>query len=239
MSTTGVITATGTKGLLQYLKTYQPALYSAANPQLLAYAKQQNAAANAQRAANKGMGRMARLAEIYRGTPYGNRQKDSVAGFAGYYSSYTSYTSPTSSINTDALTDINVGPIDTGLADPSLTNIDVGEIQPIPAADLTVTPSSTATDSASVASSGATSSGFASIISSIAKGIGTGVLTAAQVANNNTLLQTNLARAQQGLPPLTATTSASGLTTLGSSSNLLLLGGALLIGLVAMNSNSK
>jgi len=34
--------------------------------------------------------------------------------------------------------------------------------------------------------------------------LGTATLTAAQIQANNTLLQTNLARAQQGLPPLTA-----------------------------------
>jgi hypothetical protein len=219
MSTTGVITATGTKGLLQYLKTYRPELYRAANQPLLAYAKKTNAAAN------ETAGMMGTLRAIYRGTPYAQRS-GGMEGLGDYYTNYV-VDAPLSSSNPpiDLTGAINATPIDVG---------DISATLP-PAADLTVTPSSSANDSASVASSGATSSGFANIISSIAKGIGTATLTAAQVSANNTLLQTNLLRAQQGLPPLTATT-AGGFTTLGSSSSLLLLGGALLIGLVAMGS---
>ena len=219
MSTTGVITATGTKGLLQWMKTYQPALYAAANPQLLAYAKQQNGQAAAQRASGfgrynglgfaRGMGRVGAIGELF--APNISEQ------FTAIPLSATSVTTdPSTGIDTDSLTTINVSPI-------------IDEVPP----DLTITPDSTASDSASVASSSPTSSGFANIISSIAKGVGTVALTAAQVNANNTLLQTNLARAQQGLPPLTATTTASGLTTLGSSSTLLLLGAAALIAVVA------
>lgn len=220
MSATGVITATGTKGLLQYLKTYQPALYRAANPQLLAYAKKQNAASNAQ------------LGALYRAKPYAQRPISGMGALGdggGYYSSYFS----------DApLQNSSVPQIDlTG--EITATPIDVGSISVGTPPDLVVNPSSSATDSASVASSGPTSSSFASIISSIAKGIGTATLTAAQVQANNTLLQTNLARAQQGLPPLTASTSASGLTTLGSSSTLLLLGGALLVGAMALGGSRR
>lgn len=227
MSTTGVITATGTKGLLQWMKTYQPALYAAANPQLLAYAKKQNGQATANRAANGpglSLGKLASLRAIY-GTTYA--QRGSLEGLGDYYSSYSGYTTNSGAPpSIDLTSEINANAIDVGAISTTTP-------------DLTIPPSSNASDSASVASSSATSSGFASVISSIAKGIGTAALTAAQVQNNNTLLATNLARAQQGLPPLTATTAASGLTTIGSSSTLLLLGGALLLGVVAMNSGSK
>jgi hypothetical protein len=222
MSTTGVITATGTKGLLQWMKTYQPTLYAAANPQLLQFAKQQNAQAASQRASGfgfytgaRGLGRVGNIGELF--APNISEQ-------------FTAIPLSQTAVNTDP---------NTGLDLDALTTFDAGPVIATVPPDLTITPDSSATDSASVASSGATSSGFASVISSIAKGIGTAALTAAQVQNNNTLLATNLARAQQGLPPLTATTGASGLTTIGSSSTLLLLGGALLLGVVAMNSGSK
>jgi hypothetical protein len=220
MSTTGVITATGTKGLLQWMKTYQPALYAAANPQLLAYAKKQNAQATASRAANgtpstASMGVLSILAAA----PFYERggMGGMLAGLGDYYVAYSENSGAPPSVDLSSDIDtINVGPISTG-ATP----------------DLTIPPTSNATDSASVASSSPTSSGFASTIAAIAKGVGTVALTAAQVNANNTLLQTNLARAQQGLPPLTATTAASGFTTLGSSSTLLLLGAAALLAVVA------
>jgi hypothetical protein len=214
MSTTGVITATGTKGLLQYLKTYQPELYAAANPKLLSYAKTQNGVAAAQLASSGGAGAsMGRLS---------GRVGNIGELFAPNISeSFTPIPVSISAVNVDPNTGLDLDALN--------TTVDTGPIIAAVPPDLVVTGDSSATDSASVASSGATSSGFASIISSIAKGIGTATLTAAQVSANNTLLATNLARAQAGLPPLTATTTASGLTTLGSSSTLLLLGGAVLI----------
>jgi hypothetical protein len=217
---TGVITATGTKGLLQYLKTYQPDLYAAANPQLIAYAKQQNGEATAARAANGShLGRIGRMGKGLRGIlaapPMSSQPMsgmfDGLGDYYGFSDDGGNSGAPTIDLTPD-ISPINVSPID--VSTPP---------------DLTIAPTSGATDSASVASSGATSSGFANIISSIAKGIGTVALTSAQVNANNTLLATNLARAQQGLPPLTATTGATGLTTLGSSSTVLLLGGAALI----------
>jgi hypothetical protein len=221
MSTTGVITATGTKGLLQYLKTYQPELYQKVNPALIAYAKQQNTKMGGMRLGTmRGFSALRALAQAKAGG--GMQGMGSTSGSA-YFST------------------LSTGGIDpnTGIDVDSLTALDLGTITPPAAPDLVIAPTSAATDSASVASSGATSSGFASIISSIAKGFGTATLTAAQVSANNTLLQTNLARAQAGLPPLTASTGATGLTTLGSpSTSLLLLGGALLVGL-AMMGNSK
>jgi hypothetical protein len=81
---------------------------------------------------------------------------------------------------------------------------------------------SASSDAATIASTSPTSNSLASAISAIANGYSSATLTAAQISANNTLLQTNLARAQQGLPPLTAAgITGSGLT---SNSGLLLLG---------------
>lgn len=187
MSTTGVITATGTKGLLQYLKTYQPKLYAKANPILLAAAKKQN-----------GLGCM--------------RPKLGRIGRMGDFDD-------DSGLDLDTLS----MPIDTGPI--------IGATLP---PDLIVTSDSGASDSASVASSGPTSSGFANLISSLASGFSTATLTAAQIQANNSLLQANLTRAQQGLPPLTATNTATGLSLASSGNTVLLLGGALLLGLLVL-----
>lgn len=90
--------------------------------------------------------------------------------------------------------------------------------------DLTIAPSSTTTDASSVASSAPTSGSLASAIQGIAQGIAVGTVAYGQVQANNTLLAANLARAQQGLPPLGATTTATGMISVGSSSTLLLVG---------------
>lgn len=86
---------------------------------------------------------------------------------------------------------------------------------------------SNTTDSATAASNGNMSSGLASLISGAANAFSTVTLSQAQINANNTLLQTNLLRAQQGLPPLTTTVNAQGITTLSSSMlPILLIGGA-------------
>jgi hypothetical protein len=88
--------------------------------------------------------------------------------------------------------------------------------------DLTIAPSTT--DAVSASSSAPTSMALATTISALANGYSNATLTSAQISANNTLLQTNLARAQQGLPPLTAQALASGGIGLTSNSGLLLLG---------------
>ena len=168
---TTIITSSGTKGLLQWLKAEQPDFYAYISPQLIAAAKA------------KGMGcmppgRMGRLGDAY-----------------GSYASYVSTPSITTSLDTGA--------------NPGFT-------------DLTIAP--TTTDALSASTSAPTSAALATTISALANGYSSATLTAAQVSANNTLLQTNLARAQQGLPPLTATSLATGGIGLTSNSGLLLIG---------------
>src|SRR5271170_2989635 len=171
---TTIITSSGTKGLLQWLKAEQPGFYAYLSPQLIAAAK-----AKGMSGMNclppSGMGRM--------GDAYGN---------------YASY------VSTPALT----------------TSVDAGANPGF--SDLTIAPSTT--DALSASSSAPTSAALATTISALANGYSSATLTAAQVSANNTLLQTNLLRAQQGLPPLTASTLSTGLTSLTSNSGILLLG---------------
>lgn len=167
---TTIISSSGTKGLLQWLKAEQPDFYAYLSPQLIALAK-----AKGMSGLGCGMPRaMGRLGDSY-----------------GTYASYVSAPS-----------------VDAG-ANPGFS-------------DLTIAPSTT--DALSASSSSPTSSALATTISALASGYSSATLTAAQVSANNTLLQTNLARAQQGLPPLTATSLATGGISLTSNSGLLLLG---------------
>jgi hypothetical protein len=166
------ITATGTKGLLQWLKSSQPDFYAYLSPRLMSYAKGQ----------------------VLQGL---NCMPPSKLGRMGdAYSSYATYvqTAP-----------IDTNPITTDISNPAPSSLNIAQ-----------------SDAATAASATPTSSGLASAISAIAAGYSTATLTAAQVSANNTLLQTNLARAQQGLPPLTE--SALTGSALTSNSGLLLLG---------------
>lgn len=165
---TTIFASSGTKGLLQWLKSTQPDFYAYLSPQLIAAAKA------------PGMGCMP------------------ASHMGGLGDAYTSYvTDP--SITTDIYSSPN----------PGFT-------------DLTIAPSTT--DAVSASSSAPTSVALATTISALANGYSNATLTSAQISANNTLLQTNLQRAQQGLPPLTAQSLASGGIGLTSNSGLLLLG---------------
>ena len=174
MSTT-IITSSGTKGLLQWIKASNPGFYNYLSPKLIATAK---GMAGLDCMPRGGMGRL--------GDAYSS------------YASYAGVPAPTIISST----------VDAG-ANPGFS-------------DLTIAPSTT--DALSASSSAPTSSALATTISALANGYSSATLTAAQVSANNTLLQTNLLRAQQGLPPLTASTLSTGLTSLTSNSGLLLLG---------------
>jgi hypothetical protein len=178
-----IITAKGTKGLLQWLKTTQPDFYAYLSPQLLALSKK-TAMAGLACMRSSGMGR-----------------------FSDGYSSYIAYAS--ASPNAPSVM------IDAG-SNPGFN-------------DLVIAPQTT--DAVSAASTTPTSQALANTISALANGYTAVTLTGAQVSANNTLLQTNLQRAQQGLPPLTMQT-AGGVTSLTSNSGLLLVGVAVVAALM-------
>ncbi len=177
--TATIITAKGTKGLLQWLKATQPDFYAYLSPQLIAAAKQGAATRSAMSGLSCPQSRMGRMGDAY--------------------SSYVDYSSSPMSLSTS---------IDLG-TNPGFT-------------DLNIAPNTT--DAVSAASNSSMSNSLATAISALANGYSSTVLTQAQISANNTLLQTNLARAQQGLPPLTAQSLSTGMTSLTSNSGLLLLG---------------
>lgn len=215
---TGVITATGTKGLLTWIQQAMPNFYKALSPTLIVRQK------NINTAKTSGVGRIgcapSKLSALYAGSSFAHRAG---MGAMGDYGSYVTYLAPV------GYTAPSVG--DSILSSSGITN--PGN------ADLNVAPTSTTTSAASVASSSPTSSALATTISSLASAVSTGTLAAAEVSANNTLLQANLARAQQGLPPLTSTTGATGMISLSSSSGttVLLIGAAILA--VVMLGGSK
>lgn len=207
---TGVITSTGTKGLLTWIQQTMPNFYKGLSPTLIARQKSTNT--------TKLLGRMgcppaSRLAALYGGSFDARRGM----GAMGDYGSYVTYLAPA------GYTAPSVG--DSILSSSGVTN--PGN------SDLAISPTSTTSSAVTVASSAPTSSALATTISSLASAVSTGTLAAAEVSANNTLLQTNLARAQQGLAPLTATTGANGMISLGtSSSTTVLLIGAAVVALV-------
>lgn len=134
-----------------------------------------------------------------------------------YYSTDASYFSTPSTITPTA--------IDTG-SNPGFDTLNIA-------------PGTTTSTLATNASSNSTSSALAQSIAAIANGYSAATLTQAQISANNTLLQTNLARAQQGLPPLTAATLATGATSLTSNSGLLLLGLAGVLAVVMMGGKKQ
>lgn len=115
---------------------------------------------------------------------------------------------------------LNDGYVDYASSMLPVQQVDVGSVP-----DLNI--SSGTTDSATAATQNNMSSGLASLISGAANAFSSITMTQAQINANNTILQTNLARAQQGLPPLTTSVNAAGFTTLSSSLlPILLIGGA-------------
>jgi hypothetical protein len=93
-------------------------------------------------------------------------------------------------------------------------------------------------DTSCAANSGTTCASALTGVANIISAVSGAALGASAASSYNTLVQTQLARAQQGLPPLTLTSSAAGVPTiasaLGSSSGTLLLvgGGALVLWLL-------
>jgi hypothetical protein len=215
-ATTGVIASTGTKGLLTWIQGAMPNFYKGLSPALITRQKSLNA--------GKTMGRMgcapSKLSALYGGS-FSHRAG---MGAMGDYGSYVTYLAPVN------YTAPSVG--DSILSSSGVSN--PGN------SDLTIAPSTTTTSAASVASSAPTSSALATTIASLASAVSTGTLAAAEVSANNTLLQTNLARAQQGLAPLTATTASNGMISLGTSSTTtVLLIGAALLAVVMMGGSKK
>jgi hypothetical protein len=171
------ITATGTKGLLLWMKQEQPGLYQYIAPKLIAAARSAAVLSGFDCLPPMRMGRLG----------------DS------YYSYSTSYVSSPS-------------------VPSGIVNV------PDTSSSLNIASGTTTSTLANGASSSSTSSALAASIAALANGYSAATLTQAQISANNTLLQANLARAQQGLPPLTAAALATGATSLTSNSGLLLLG---------------
>jgi hypothetical protein len=196
---TGVTTSGGTKGLLEWIQGAMPNFYAVLSPALINHQRSLNMANGFGRL---GCGQNARLKAMYSGNFSGRAGMGNLAG------SYVSYYSGSPVIDSAAL-------------DSSVSQ-DLN--------DLTIQPATpTSASAAQVANTSPTSNSTATAISAIAGAVASGTIAASEISANNTLLQTNLLRAQEGLPPLSATTSSSGLVSLSSGSGtMLLVGGAIL-----------
>jgi hypothetical protein len=205
---TGVIPEGGTKGLLKWIQQAMPAFYAEMSPRLIALARGPGGnastlgAINAGRRARLSAGQRARLKSVYGGKFANRTGLDGLGDYSSYVTGSISYTDPTSGLSTSAYT--------------STSEINPGY------ESLTVGPASTTSSVVNVANTAPASPSIANAIASIANGVAAGTVAAAQLKNNNTLLATNLQRAQQGLPPLTASIASSGLASLSSPLTLIL-----------------
>lgn len=123
-----------------------------------------------------------------------------------------------------------------GLGDTSLVPIDLS------AADTTTVPS---VDVADAANSTATDGSTANWLSSLIGGVSSAFMTVTQAQSNQAIINAQLQRAQQGLPPLSIAPGANGVPTisamagLSSSSWLLIGGGVLLVGALLLSSRRR
>jgi hypothetical protein len=197
-SNTVVITSTGTKGFLTWMKHYLPDMYAYVSPRLVSVVQSQGLSGFGSLGCpqNRRLGRLGRLGQDDSSNTY-----DSISN-----SILTAQTSDLLSV---------ANPADT-LDISSIANVNIPSV-----------------DAASAASSAAPTNAITSAINSLVGAYNATAITNANISANNTLLQTNLARAQQGLPPLTtAVNPSTGLlstigTSLGSS-------GILIIGIIIL-----
>ncbi len=209
------ITSTGVKGFLEWYKREQPAIYNKIAPQLPHVAPKAFSNYNQMQR---------RLGCVYQGS-YKNR---GVSGFGDFFDSPQYDSSPAFELTTEPPA---IGPIDVGTI-----NVGSSYQQPIFSAD-------TGSYWSPVAQAANTSISSAPTIAAIGQVIG----AASQIYMNNSqanlqqnVLNTQLQRAAQGLPPLNTSlaqlgvpiVSGGNLGSLGNSGMLLLLAGG--VALVAL-----
>lgn len=119
-----------------------------------------------------------------------------------------------------------------GMGDVTLQPIDVTATGTVPTVDVADAANSTATDG-----------GTASWLSSLINGVSSAYMTVTQANTNQQIVNAQLQRAAQGLPPLSISSGAAGVPTItagASSSSLLIWGGlALLAGVAFLASRRR
>lgn len=205
------ITDTGIRGFLKWFKGQQPGIYAKAAPVIAAKVPQAFSGYHDGGWKTAGMSNAQVNAMM-------NRQFSGLGDDSTGDDSLDSWLDA-GSAETDLATSSDIT--------PTLETIDVPDITAAPAT----------VDVSTAANTGTASTSTTSAIGSIIAGVSSLFLTSAQVSAQQQLVNTNLARAAAGLPPLTSSVSAAGIpvitgTSLTSGTLLLLLGGGALLLLV-------
>jgi len=213
---------TGVRGFLLWFKREQPALFNKIAPQL---------PVTVPKAFSGYLDRTTRLGELYRNKMYSHRV--GLEGMGDYFDYVASPMPDLVSIDlTSQISPIDVGTIDLG--QPTF-NTDTGSfsmpnISPIAAA----------------ANSGSASTPIVNAIGQVIGAASQIYMTNQQAALQQQVLNTQLQRAQAGLPPLNTSLNQLGVPTISSTGNLgnmgtvFLIGGGLLLALLlGGNSGSK
>lgn len=230
------ILQTGIQGFLLWFQREQPAIYNKIATQLPAIAPKAFSNYNLRVKKKLGAMRARKVAAIINGphfTTQANRR--ALSGF-GDTSGDISYAAP-------AYTE---SPVSVDLTSVLSSPVDVGEINTGDAPDINTPgtgasgyPYTTGSPVAMAANSGLTPNPTASAIGSVIGAASQVYMTSQQAALQNSVVQTNLARAAAGLPPLNTSLNSLGVPTVGStglSSTGMLFLLALGIGAIALAS---
>jgi len=208
------IKETGVRGFLLWYKREQPALFDKIAPKL---------PVTVPKAFSGYIDRQKRLGALYAGRGFAHR-----AGISGL-SDYFDYVSAPAPVTIDLSSEISSVPIDTGsfnFTQPTF-NSDTGSfnmpnISPIAAA----------------ANSGSASTPIVNAIGQVIGAVSQVYMTNNQAALQQQVLQTQLQRAQAGLPPLNTSLNQLGVPTistggtLGNMGTVFLIGGGLLLAIL-------
>lgn len=219
------ISTTGIKGFLQWFQREQPALYNKIAPQLPALVP---------KAFSNYTATQKHLRLIYKGN-FSAQAKKSL----GALSDYASYTLPALYVTSTSTADPIAVNYSSQLApayysDPATftTSVDAGD-----------TPTVSVSPVSAAANSGTASNAVANAISQTVGAAASIYMTNAQAALQQSVVQSQLARAQAGLPPLNTSLNALGVPTVStgalSSGSMLLLGGAALLAIVLSGGSAK
>jgi hypothetical protein len=103
----------------------------------------------------------------------------------------------------------------------------------VPTCSIAVAPNVGCMDTSCAANSGTTCSSSLTGVANIISAVSGAALNASEASTYNSLVSTQLARAQQGLPPLTLSSTAAGIPTIpgltSGTSAMVLLGGAAVV----------
>lgn len=221
------ITTTGIKGFLLWFQREQPGLYNKIAPKLPALVP---------KAFSNYTATQKHLKKVYQGS-FAKRATNGMSGLADY-SSYelpALYVTAASTADVDPISvnySSQLAPV-SYYANPATftTPVDTGDLSTVSVPPVTA-----------AANTGTASNGIASAIGQTVGAAASIYMTNAQAALQQSVIQSQLARAQAGLPPLNTSLNQLGIPTVSTGSlstgSMMLLGGAALLAIMLAGGSS-